>query len=378
MTQALTFSRPVDGLRRTVARVQRRAAAMWSAHPRGTLGLGLLGLVAFSAIASVTVTPSRPGTTAADPPAPPSMVVQPLAPEQALKVNAEIPVASGPNPVAAAFVFKGNASARAQALNCLASAVYYEAGNQDTDGERAVAQVVLNRVRHPAFPASVCGVVYEGSTRATGCQFTFTCDGSLNRQPDAEGWRRATAIAAAALAGAVYAPVGWATHYHADYVVPYWASSMAKNAVVGAHLFYRWAGGWGQPAVFAKSNSGNEPNAAALRTAALAVPHVAPSYGRSDLAEAIKEIPGAQAIKLAPSLRGDKRVAVRFNLAARKASDDVAHQDYSKKFEVSDNLKWSLSSDTVADNQKPLGKSTSAPAGGVAVTASAAGASAQR
>ena len=108
------------------------------------------------------------------------------------------------------------------------------------------------------------------------------------------------------------------------------------------------------------------------------MPHVTPNYGQSGVAEAIKEIPGAQAIKLAPSLRGDKRVAVRFNLAARKASDDVAHQDYSKKFEVSDNLKWSLSSDTVADNQKPLGKSTSAPAGGVAVTASAAGASAQR
>ena len=86
-----------------------------------------------------------------------------------------------------------------QALNCLASAVYYEAGNQDADGERAVAQVVLNRVRHPAFPASVCGVVYQGSTRPTGCQFTFTCDGSLNRQPDADGWRRAIEVAAGAL-----------------------------------------------------------------------------------------------------------------------------------------------------------------------------------
>ena len=377
MTQTMIIARPVDGLRRTAARAKRSATALWHAHPRETLGLGLLGLVAFSAIAATTVTPSLSGTAQAAPPAPPPMIVQPLAPDQALKVNAEIPVANGPNPVAAPFVFKGNAAARAQALSCLASAVYYEAGNQDTDGERAVAQVVLNRVRHPAFPASVCGVVYEGSTRATGCQFTFTCDGSLSRQPDGEGWRRATVIAAEALAGSVYAPVGWATHYHADYVVPYWASSMAKNAVVGAHLFYRWAGGWGQPAVFAKSNSGNEPNAAALRTAALAVPHVAPSYGQSGVAEAIKDIPGAQAIKLAPSLRGDKRVAVRFNLAARKASDDLPHQDYSKKFEVSDNLKWALSSDNVADNQKPLGKSAPA-AGPTAVSVSAAGASAQR
>ena len=103
-----------------------------------------------------------------------------------------------------------------------------------------------------------------------------------------------------------------------------------------------------------------------------------PATGEAIVAEAIKEIPGAEPLKLAPSLRGDKRVAVRFNLAARKASDDAAHQDYSKKFEASDNLKWSLSSDTVADNQQPLGKSTSAPAAGVAVTASAAGASAQR
>jgi len=376
MTQALTFSRPVDGLRRTAARVQRRATAVWHAHPRETLGAGLFGLVAFSALASVTVTPTLSGTAQAAPPAPPAMIVQPLAPDQALKVNAEIPVASGPNPVAAPFVFKGNAAVRAQALNCLASAVYYEAGNQDADGERAVAQVVLNRVRHPAFPASVCGVVYEGSTRATGCQFTFTCDGSLSRQPDAEGWRRAMTIAEQALAGSVYAPVGWATHYHADYVVPYWAATMAKNAVVGAHLFYRWAGGWGQPGVFAKSNSGQEPNAAALRTAALAVPHETPNYGQSGVAEAIKEIPGAEAIKLAPSLRGDKRVAVRFNLAARKASEDVPHEDYSKKFEVSDNLKWSLSSDTVADNQKPLGKAPSPTA--AAVSASAAGASGQR
>jgi hypothetical protein len=297
-----------------------------------------------------------------------------IAPEQAVKVNAEIPLTSGANPIAAPFAFKGNAAARAQALNCLASAVYYEAGNQDENGGRAVAQVVLNRVRHPAFPASVCGVVYQGSTRTTGCQFTFTCDGSLNRRPDADGWRHATQVAEQALAGAVYAPVGWATHYHANYVVPYWASTMAKNAVVGAHLFYRWAGGWGQPAIFAKAYAGHEPNAAALRSAALAVPHITPVYGQNQVAKAINEIPGAEALKLSPSLRGDKRVAVRFNLEARKASDEAVHEDYSKKFEASDNLKWSLSGDTVADNQQPLGKSAAA----TAPVASAAGASGQR
>lgn len=362
MNQAVVLSRPFAGLRRNAAQVKLRAVTLWRAYPRETVGLGVFAIVAAAAIASTTVSPSSSGShTRAAPPAPPPMIVRPLAPDQALKVNSEIPVQTGPNPAAASFLFKGNAAARSQALTCLASAVYYEAGNQDIDGERAVAQVVLNRVRHPAFPSSVCGVVYEGSTKPTGCQFTFTCDGSLNRQPDAEGWRRAMNVAGAALNGSVYGQVGWATHYHADYVVPYWASTMAKSAVVGAHLFYRWSGTWGQPAVFTKSYSGREPNASALRTAALSVPHIAPVYGRSQLAQAIRDIPGAEPIKLAPSLRGDKRVAVRFNLAARKAAQEAPHEEYTKKFEVSDNLKWSLSSDTVAENQAPLGKPATSP-----------------
>ena len=209
-------------------------------------------------------------------------------------------------------------------------------------------------MRHPAFPASVCGVVYEGSTKPTGCQFTFTCDGSLTRQPDADGWRRATRVAEDALSGFVYGPVGWATHYHADYVVPYWAATMAKNAVIGAHLFYRWAGTWGQPAVFTQGYSGREPSATALRAAALAAPHVTSTQSR--LAQEIKNIPGAEPLKLTPSMRGDKRVAVRFNLVARKAADTAAHEDYDKKFEVSDNLKWSLSGESVAENEQPLGR----------------------
>ena len=266
MTQALIVSRPLDGLRRNFARVRTRAEALWRAHPRETVGLGVFGLVAAAAIAgSAHSTPELPARAAVAPPAPPPLLIRQLAPQQALQVNAQIPVAQGPNPAAAPFAFKGDAAARKQALDCLASAIYYEAGSQDDDGERAVAQVVLNRVRHPAFAASVCGVVYEGSTRPTGCQFTFTCDGSLYHQPDGAGWRRASTIAEAALSGSVYAPVGYATHYHANYVVPYWASTLAKNAVVGAHIFYRWAGGWGQPAAFTKSYAGHEPNAVALR-----------------------------------------------------------------------------------------------------------------
>lgn len=356
MNQVLALHRPLEGL---FARAKLRAAGLWRTYSRELVGAFILAVVAVAAAMTSLIPPRHSAVhPRAAPPAPPPMVVRPLAPEQALKLNAQIPVASGPNPAASPFLFKGDATARTQALNCLASAVYYEAGNQDVDGERAVAQVVLNRVRHPAFPASVCGVVYEGSTKLTGCQFTFTCDGSLNRKPDSDGWSRAMQVAQSALAGSVYGPVGWATHYHADYVVPYWASTMAKNAVVGAHLFYRWAGAWGQPAVFTKSYAGHEPNAAALRSAAIAAVHIAPTQPGS-LAAAIKDIPGAEPLKLAPSMRGNKRVAVRFNLVARTAAEQAPHEDYTKKFAASDNLKWSLSSDSVGDKQQPLGRSAS-------------------
>jgi spore germination cell wall hydrolase CwlJ-like protein len=366
MQQAVTLSRPLDGLRRSAAQWKLRAAALWRAHPRETAGFAALGVAIAAVIAGTAhTTPQVLGAAPQSqitPPAPPPLLIRQLAPEQALQVNQDIPLAQGPNPAASPFVFKGNAVARAQALECLSSAVYYEAGSQDDNGERAVAQVVLNRVRHPAFPASVCGVVYQGSTRPTGCQFTFTCDGSMNRQPDAEGWRRASRIAEAALSGYVYAPVGWATHYHANYVVPYWASTLAKNAVVGAHIFYRWAGGWGQPGAFVETYAGREPDARALRNAALAAVHVT-AGSPSSVAQAIKDIPGAEQIKLAPSMRGDKRVAVRFNLVARKASDEAKHEDYVQKFEASDNLKFALSGDSVAENQAPLGKPAPASAG---------------
>jgi hypothetical protein len=133
------------------------------------------------------------------------------------------------------------------ALECLTAAVYYEARSESDDGERAVAQVVLNRVRHPAFPKSVCGVVYQGSKRTTGCQFTFTCDGSLNRPRQPNAWARAQRIAADALSGYVFPTVGVATHYHTTAIHPWWADSMAKAVTIGAHIFYRWRGAWGDP-----------------------------------------------------------------------------------------------------------------------------------
>jgi spore germination cell wall hydrolase CwlJ-like protein len=371
MAQASTLSRPFQGLWTNAAQLRLRARALWRAYPRETVGFGLLGAIVAAAIGSAAHSSGQfAAGPAAAPPAPPPLLLQQVAPEQALQINRAIPVASGPNPAAAPFAFKGGKAAHAQALECLTSAVYYEAGSQSGDGERAVAQVVLNRVRHPAFPSTVCGVVYEGSTRSTGCQFTFTCDGSLYRQADAAGWRRAYRIAEAALSGYVYAPVGYATHYHADYVVPYWASTLAKSNVVGAHIFYRWAGGWGQPSAFAKAYSGREPDARALRNAALAAIHTA---APDTVAEAVEKIPGAEPITITPSMRGDKRVAVRFNLAARKASDEAAHEDYVQKFEASDNLKWALSGGDFASNEQPLGKAAEPAAGG-----GAAGAGSQR
>ena len=156
-----------------------------------------------------------------------------------------------------------------RAMECLTEAVYYEARSESADGQRAVAQVVLNRVRDRAFPASVCDVVYQGSTRRTGCQFSFTCDGSMNHPRQSGAWDRARMIAAAALSGAVYAPVGSATFYHADYVLPWWAASMARIGNVGAHIFYRWRGAMENALAFRQPYSGSEPGRTATTTTPL-------------------------------------------------------------------------------------------------------------
>ncbi|GAD48201.1 hypothetical protein NT2_02_02830 [Caenibius tardaugens NBRC 16725] len=156
----------------------------------------------------------------------------------------------------------GSPTDEARALHCLTQAIYYEAASESDAGQRAVAQVVLNRVSHPAYPNTVCGVVYQGSERRTGCQFTFTCDGSLARTPSRFAWDRAHAAAQAALAGAVYAPVGLATHYHTIQVHPYWAPSLNRLTTIGAHIFYSWRGNAGRPAAFSDRYIGNEPVAA--------------------------------------------------------------------------------------------------------------------
>lgn len=176
-------------------------------------------------------------------------------PEDARAVNAAVPFAKGPVPPARPFHFVGGTDDFSRAADCLAAAAFYEAGD-DPPGQRAVAQVVLNRLRHPAFPKTVCSVVFQGAERSTGCQFTFTCDGALARTPSPAAWKRARDVATKALRGSVYKPVGWATHYHTDWVVPYWSSSLDKIAELHTHLFFRWTGWWGTGPAF---NRGQQP-----------------------------------------------------------------------------------------------------------------------
>ncbi len=187
-----------------------------------------------------------------------------LSPEDARAFNATVPFSTDPNPAARPYRFAGGPEDLARATDCMAAGILYEAGD-DTLGERAVAQVVLNRLRHPAFPKTVCGVVFEGQDRSTGCQFSFSCDGAITRWHSTDdAWRRAREVAAASLSGAVFKQVGYATHYHTDWVVPYWQSSLDKITAVNTHLFFRWSGWWGTPPAFGRHPETVEPVIAQL------------------------------------------------------------------------------------------------------------------
>jgi hypothetical protein len=166
-----------------------------------------------------------------------------------------------------AVTLRGTGLDRDRALSCLTAAIYYEAASEPDDGQRAVAQVVLNRMAHPSFPKTVCGVVYQGSERATGCQFTFTCDGALARKPARYFWQRAETVARAALAGYVFAPVGLATHYHTFAVHPYWADKLNFLGQIGAHRFYRFVGPAGAAKAFSYAYAGGEPDTTQRATA---------------------------------------------------------------------------------------------------------------
>jgi spore germination cell wall hydrolase CwlJ-like protein len=183
-----------------------------------------------------------------------------LLPNLPIPADAQMPAGDGSVIAAQPFSMAGaSALDRGRALECLTAAIYYEAATEPDAGQQAVAQVILNRVRHPAFPNTVCGVVYQGSERTTGCQFSFACDGSMGRTPSRPYWLRAMKVAAAALDGHVMAGVGLATHYHTYAVTPSWNRDLVMTGVFGAHFFHRWQGWWGTPAAFRQVYRGGEP-----------------------------------------------------------------------------------------------------------------------
>lgn len=223
-----------------------------------------------------------------------------LAPQNARAFNAQVPFSTAPNPAAKPYHLQATDPADfIRATDCLAAAVIYEAGD-DPVGQRAVAQVVLNRMRHPAFPKTVCGVVFQGAERRTGCQFTFTCDGALARRYATPAWSRAQKLAEGFLKGEIEPRVGMATHYHTDWVVPYWSASLDKISEINTHLFFRWTGWWGTPPAFRGNHAGTEPVIAQL--AALSVAHVKDGMAadQSLIEVAALELPAADIVTALP------------------------------------------------------------------------------
>lgn len=158
------------------------------------------------------------------------------------------------------FVLRAATSVeREQAIGCMTEAIYYEAGFEPAGGQRAVAQVILNRMRDRNFPSTVCGVIYQGWERSTGCQFSFVCDGSRVRRPPQDAqWARARRIAEQALEGHVETGVGTATHYHVRSIRPSWRQSLVRITEVGDHVFYRWPGNAGRPSALRDRYVGGE------------------------------------------------------------------------------------------------------------------------
>lgn len=156
---------------------------------------------------------------------------------------------------------------RQRAIACLANAIAYEAGHEPLAGQQAVAEVVLNRLRAPAYPKSVCGVVFAGSQRRTGCQFSFTCDGSMKRRLSATVLNGSRQVAESALDGRNPVRVVGATHYHADYVYPYWAPSLSRVGSIGRHIFYRPPGARDQAVAAVPVMAFAEPRIAKLNDA---------------------------------------------------------------------------------------------------------------
>lgn len=169
--------------------------------------------------------------------------------DQGLLVKASFGNVLTSHPAARPFRLEGALEA-SRDLECLTQAVYYEARGETPAGQAAVAQVVLNRVRHPAFPKSICGVVFQGAYGRGTCQFSFACDGSMRKRREPGAWARAERVATRALSGSVMGDIGNATHFHTINVSPGWGPRMTRVGQVGLHIFYRFGGRGGQPGMF--------------------------------------------------------------------------------------------------------------------------------
>lgn len=122
---------------------------------------------------------------------------------------------------------------------CLTEALYFEARGEPIAGQYAVAEVILNRVDHAQYPSTLCGVITQGTGRRFACQFTYTCDGLSEEVTDSSAWHRLGNIARIMIDGAPRDLTSGATHYHANWVNPRWASVFPQTAEIGIHSFYR-------------------------------------------------------------------------------------------------------------------------------------------
>jgi spore germination cell wall hydrolase CwlJ-like protein len=345
----------------------------WAGLGLLTITLALYGVAALSlwipASGLIPGAPGSPEAIAASARAVEMLTPQALRPldvETAQQINAAMPI-EGTGPAASAFALRFASDAdRQRSLQCMTEAVYYEAAREPLEGQRAVAQVILNRLRHPAYPNSVCGVIYQGSERRTGCQFSFTCDGSLGRPPMAPYWQNARRVAEEALAGYVHAPVGYSTHYHANYVVPYWASSLHKSANIGAHIFYRWTGGWGRPHAFTDRYAGTEPTVVRRRTAPPPLPGVLTPEALADARDAAaaeaaeKAMAAAGAPGTGPATASvdsfQRAVLRRYEPLRRDTANAMIAEKARTDSTLTTSQRWALTGSDSGPAQTPLGR----------------------
>ena len=132
-------------------------------------------------------------------------------------------------------------------VQCMALNVYYEARGSNLADKAAVADVVLNRVNDTRYPNTVCEVVKQGLQDANGnmrrnkCQFSWYCDGKADNPQNQDLYVEAQSIAWNMVEESKYRGITeGATHYHATYVNPRWASTLQLVGRIGAHIFYRW------------------------------------------------------------------------------------------------------------------------------------------